>query len=804
MKKLCILLFSFAVSFSLFAQKAIITGQVTDSKSKEGLVGVAVRVNETTGAITDLNGTFTFTAAPGKYSLELTFVGYEDLIREVNAAAGDTVRLQLEMVQKAEELDIVVVSGSKFKRQLSKETTSISVLRADQLRSTNAVTLNEALGRIPGVTLVDDQPVIRSGSGYSYGAGIRVLMLVDGLSVITADRGDVRWSNLPLEIVEQVEVLKASSSALYGASALNGVINAITKFPRDTPETQATLFFQTYASPKNKAMKWWGKPTLQNIDNKKPNTNIPDTAAHLSDPVLLAPMRYGGFFSHTRKVGRFDVVVGAAVEKERGYIRLNDRQFVRLSGKFRHRPQRFERFSYGLTFWMTDSRETDYFFWENAAWGGYIPGGSIDYDDRGTLALGNRQNITLDPFATYFDKTNGKHSLRFRYNRLAVQFTSNYPIAHIMLGEYQYQKKFPRIITLTAGANGEHYIINDFESFGNHKFSKGSLFAQADLDLKRLQISAGARLEFFSLDNASDTSAATFKLGFNYQVAKRTYLRLSGGMGYRYPSIAEFFVNASIEGVTVFPNPDLLPEYGGSGEFGIKQGIKISNWLGYIDWSLFWQEYYELIEFTFGYYPPPDSDEIKLKWFGFKSLNISRARVAGYELSFQGEGKIGKIPMRTFGGYTFAYPVELNPIGGDKTLNNLGNYLPNFFKSMFTMDDSLISGLLRYRYRHTLKADVEADLWRFTLGTEFQYYSFVEKIDEYLEVIVDDLAAYREKQLSQGIKGEIFWNVRGSYNFQKYGKLSLIVNNVLNRESSFRPAKMDPPLNFVFQYSVKI
>ena len=797
MKKFCLFILQACLCLSLFAQKATIKGQVTDAKSKEGMLGVVIKLNDVPEATTDLDGNFTFDVSPGKHSLEFSFMGYETHKREVKPVEGETLTLNIVLKEKSEELDIVVVTGSKFKRQLSKETTSINVMRADQIRSTNAVTLAESMNRIPGVNMIDDQPIIRSGSGYSYGVGSRVLTMVDEIPVITADRGDIRWSYIPLEIVEQVEVLKASSSALYGASALNGAINVRTKMPKEQPETFAQIFYHMYASPRNDTMKWWGKPTLANQDE-------PDTNAHLNDPILQAPMRYGAYFSHARKINRFDVVIGGALLKERGFVRLNDQQFVRMVGKFRHRPERFERLSYGLNFNLMDSRETDYFIWRNASWGAYIPAGSNDFNQRGTLTQANRQNITLDPYLVIFDGGEGRHTIRGRYNRLAVQFTSNYPVAQILYGDYQYQKKFPKIVTLIAGFTGEHNIIQDQEAWGNHFFNKGSIFAQVDLEINRLMISAGGRFERFNLDNSKDTSATTGKLGFNYQAGKRTYLRLNAGLGYRFPSVAEFFVNASIEGFTIFPNPDLSPEYGGSGEFGIKQGVKIGKWLGYVDWALFWQEYYDMVEFTFGFHPPIPDMPFDIEYLGFKSLNISRARIAGYELSFVGEGSFGKIPVRTFGGYTFTYPVELNPEGGDESLNNLKNYIPRFFKSMITIDDDILQGLLRYRNRHTFKTDIEMDLKKFTIGTEFQYYSFVEKIDVYLEIQVADLAKYRLQQQERRMKGDFNWNLRAAYNFDQYGRFGIVVNNVLNREYSIRPARMMPPLNIVFQYTLTI
>ncbi|MBK6986176.1 MAG: TonB-dependent receptor plug domain-containing protein [Bacteroidetes bacterium] len=76
----------------------------------------------------------------------------------------------------------------------------------------------------------DGQASIRGGSGYSYGAGTRVLMLVDEMRMISADAADIKWNYLPLENLEQVEVIKGAASALFGSSAMNGVINMRTAY----------------------------------------------------------------------------------------------------------------------------------------------------------------------------------------------------------------------------------------------------------------------------------------------------------------------------------------------------------------------------------------------------------------------------------------------------------------------------------------------------------------------------------------------------------------------------------------------
>jgi iron complex outermembrane receptor protein len=92
------------------------------------------------------------------------------------------------------------------------------------------------------VIVVDNDPQIRAGSGFSFGAGSRVMMLVDDLPILSGDIGRPSWSFLPIENLEQVEVIKGASSVLYGSAALSGVINVRTAYPRLEPRTRATAY----------------------------------------------------------------------------------------------------------------------------------------------------------------------------------------------------------------------------------------------------------------------------------------------------------------------------------------------------------------------------------------------------------------------------------------------------------------------------------------------------------------------------------------------------------------------------------
>ena len=65
--------------------------------------------------------------------------------------------------------------------------------------------------------MVSSQPNIRGGSGWSYGAGSRVLLLVDDIPALQADAGLAQWDDIPVENIAQIEVVKGAASALYGS-----------------------------------------------------------------------------------------------------------------------------------------------------------------------------------------------------------------------------------------------------------------------------------------------------------------------------------------------------------------------------------------------------------------------------------------------------------------------------------------------------------------------------------------------------------------------------------------------------------
>jgi iron complex outermembrane receptor protein len=285
------------------------------------------------------------------------------------------------------------------------------------------------------------------------------------------------------------------------------------------------------------------------------------------------------------------------------------------------------------------------------------------------------------------------------------------------------------------------------------------------------------------------------RLGLHYELMKYTHLRASFGQGIRYPSVAERYTQTSVGSLNIFPNANLRPEVGWAAEIGIKQGVKIGEWKGMLDVAGFINEYSNMMEFTFGLYKP---DSVMLtsqnfqNYIGFQAQNAERARISGIEFSFNSSGSIGNVQIVSLLGYTYMNPV---------TLNNSPSYLAN-------MSDST-SNMLKYRFNHLAKADVEVTYKKFSAGFSMRYNSNMTNIDKVFQedldpgiteiYILPGLKAYREKYN----KGALVFDARIALPSSDNYRVSLIVNNILNAEYTSRPGDIQPPRSFLMQVQMK-
>ncbi len=220
MHKYSVILFLSLIIGTLQAQETgTLTGIVMDASTDETIIGANVvsLSDNTTGASTDIEGNYSFTLPVGTNKVICSFMGMQPDTVEVKIEAGKNTVHDFVLGLHVEQLGIVVVSAGKFEQKLEELTVTMNVIKPELIENRNATNITAALEQTPGLTIMDEEPQIRSGSGYSFGIGSRVAILVDDLPILNGDIGKAEWSFIPTENVEQIEVIKGASSVLYGS-----------------------------------------------------------------------------------------------------------------------------------------------------------------------------------------------------------------------------------------------------------------------------------------------------------------------------------------------------------------------------------------------------------------------------------------------------------------------------------------------------------------------------------------------------------------------------------------------------------
>lgn len=153
--------------------------------------------------------------------------------KDTQASPGDLTQVSLENLMNME-----VTSVSKKEQKLSQVAASIFVITQDDIHHSGATNIPELLRMVPGldVAQIDANTWAISSRGFNSQFANKLLVLIDGRAVYTPLFGGANWDTLdvPLEDVERVEVICGPGGTIWGANAVNGVVNVITKKTADT------------------------------------------------------------------------------------------------------------------------------------------------------------------------------------------------------------------------------------------------------------------------------------------------------------------------------------------------------------------------------------------------------------------------------------------------------------------------------------------------------------------------------------------------------------------------------------------
>lgn len=152
----------------------------------------------------------------------------------------DLATLSLEELMKIE-----VITSSRKSVRISNVDAAISVITSSDIRESGATTVPEALRLIPGlqVARIDANKWAISSRGFNGVFANKLLVLIDGRSVYTPLFSGVFWDsqNIPLYDIDRIEIIRGPGATLWGANAVNGIINIITRDAKETTNQYVSL-----------------------------------------------------------------------------------------------------------------------------------------------------------------------------------------------------------------------------------------------------------------------------------------------------------------------------------------------------------------------------------------------------------------------------------------------------------------------------------------------------------------------------------------------------------------------------------
>ncbi len=653
-------------------------------------------------------------------------------------------------------LDGVVISTNKGFTKIKESTVGLSILKPYLIENKITTNINSALEQVPGVVINDDQINIRNGSGWSYGAGSRVMMCIDDMPMITGDAGSVPFSFLPSEGISSVEVIKSAGSVLYGSSAVNGVVNMRSAPITTKSEGQMSMIGGVY--------------------------NVPRELEFSNKSRYL----YGLHGFYREKIGRHSFSVNWNQLNDDSY-RMGDFDYrVRMGWRYGYEPSFLPKLKLWLNGNIQRGESGSFLLWQN--------------DKEAYTALDNAitkntgRRFYVDPILEW----NGKwrHTFQNRYFEVSNDIENEDPYnnqdnqSQYYYSEWRSSKNIGRRFNYTGG------LVNSFTRTqsplfqGDHTSRNHALYSQVSYKNRGWIAEMGSRYEYFELDGNS-RQKPVFRAGLNKQLGKATFLRASYGEGFRFPSMAELFTLTSTGNVSVLPNPNLEPETSQNIELGLKQGFKIrKGWgvfSGYLDASYYRLDVQNLMEYTFNNWAPSGS----IPLLGFKSINVSPATIQGFELESGGDIRFYKQQIRWFLGYTYSLPQV-----------NDTNALLNGTQLRYADLASDPTSFMKYRNRHIIRGDLEYRLNTYTIGLSYRYESGFENVDNiFLEddVIMGVNQQYRIGQIS----GHVF-DVRAGMPINENVDIMLQVRNITQQIFMGRPADMSAPRMYQFQLNYNL
>ena len=551
---LCCLFLIGIVSLSAQGKgKASIVGSVVDERTREAIPYVQIIIKGTTvGTTTDNNGNYKINSLPaGNYTLVASFMGYGSVSQDITITDGQRRHLDLYMQEQSIDLQGVVVSANRQETLRKLSPTLVTVLGSDTFIKTHSENLSQGLRFQPGLRVEDNcqncgfNQVRINGLEGAYSQ-----ILIDSRSVFSALAGVYGLEQIPASMIERVEVMRGGGSALFGSSAIGGVINIITKEPLRSSGsiTQTLTSFDEHRG------------------YSSPMSTTSFNASLVSEDRRAALMAFG---QHSARHG-VDVDGDGFTEMPelkqrslgvRAYYKTG--LYSKLTGEYRS-MQEYRRGGDRLEYSPYQAQIAEYLQH-------FINGGSLKFD------LGSRSgkdNLSLyasaqhvlrrsyygggDFAANLLNSIKENPTSEEAYNKVLTSLTSD-GITNGLDAQAgaTYIHKLPYNIDLTLGLEGTYSTLNDKSGFRRSNIDQvvktTSEFTQLEYKTEKFNFLLGGRFDYTLLSQNDQRSIDPLlifspRANLRYNPIKDLSFRLAYSEGFRAPQFFDEEMHVELAG----------------------------------------------------------------------------------------------------------------------------------------------------------------------------------------------------------------------------------------------------------------
>ncbi len=222
-----------------------ISGHVIEAGNEENIPYASVLIIETgDGTVSNEEGQFLFrNLRPGKYTLRVSMVGYETMTKEVVVSSEFTAVVHFKLKVEDNAIDEVVVSANRNEISRKDAPVVVSVASMKLFETVNSPDLAKSLNYVTGLRVENNCqncgfPQVRiNGLEGPYSQ-----VLINSRPIVSALSGVYGLEQIPVNMIERVEVVRGGGSALFGANAVGGTVNIITKDPVSNSFSVNTAF----------------------------------------------------------------------------------------------------------------------------------------------------------------------------------------------------------------------------------------------------------------------------------------------------------------------------------------------------------------------------------------------------------------------------------------------------------------------------------------------------------------------------------------------------------------------------------